>query len=390
MFMKSLLLSSLVLASILNAADSTDSLVKIDQITGQTECRHAKDEFFEGYLQALIDTSYMDQKIKVIVRNQKIHLMNLPSDERVRGSVINFIKDIPGVDENDVYIWDKEPKEFKNIQDCYVRRPQIKGIWFPQMTNLFQPLVADPRNVTNILGYRYHDKVIGRHCANIALGENFGIYRWIGAFNRGDVEIGIEGGIWSVFNLHPNPNPDGGTALYNTDFYFGLPLSYASGKWSYRFRLYHISGHLGDEFMVIYPNLKRLNPSIEGIDLFGSYQYNRNIRIYLGPGAYIHSDPSYRWKPMYIQYGTELRFLEYTYPAQRLHGSFFVASHFRNLEELHWHFDGTHRFGYEIAKNQGVGRKFRIWAGYHHGYSLEGQFAKQKSNYWDFNFNYGF
>jgi hypothetical protein len=73
-----------------------------------------------------------------------------------------------------------------------------------------------------------------------------------------------------------------------------------------------------------------------------------------------------------------------------MHGTLFFAMHWRNLEQLHWNFDGTYRAGYEFSKIQGVGRKFRAWVGYHHGYSLEGQFQNLKTHYWEFDINYGF
>jgi hypothetical protein len=75
---------------------------------------------------------------------------------------------------------------------------------------------------------------------------------------------------------------------------------------------------------------------------------------------------------------------------QRLYGTCFIALLWRNLEQLHYRFDGTYRAGYEFSKMQGIGRKFRVYIGYHHGYSLEGQFAKMRTHYFEYNLNYGF
>ncbi len=38
--------------------------------------------------------------------------------------------------------------------------------------------------------------------------------------------------------------------LINTDYVVGVPLSWRSGGWSTRVRLYHQSSHLGDEFLL--------------------------------------------------------------------------------------------------------------------------------------------
>ncbi len=352
------------------------------------EVKSVTDPYFEGYIQALIDSHYSEYRVVVIVKDHKVWLSNLPGNGVVAKSIVEFVKDIPGVQE--VQVLEGVPPEDAELREKYVRRPQISGVWFPQMTELFQPLVADPRNVTYILGWRSGDQVCGNKCVNIALGDDFAIYRWIDALWNGDIQIGIEAGIWSVFNMDPHPDIAGGTELVNTDFYAGLPITYARGKWSFRLRGYHISGHLGDEFLVNHPGFVRVNPSIEAIDFFTSYQATDALRVYVGPGVYVHSDPSYKWQPMYIEYGTEVRFGGKKWYYQKLHGTFFLALHWRNLQQLDWNFDGTYRAGYEFSKLQGIGRKVRFFIGYHHGYSLEGQFAKERTHYMEYDFNYGF
>ena len=354
------------------------------------EVQFASDPYFEGYLQALLDMHYSEYRVIVVVKKRKVWLANVPKNKMLENSMIAFIKDVPGVKE--VYILEGVPPEDEELREKYVRRPQTTGVWFPQMTELFQPLIADPRNVTYILGYRAGDQVCGPQCANISLGDDFAIYRWIDVMYGGDLQLGIEAGIWSVFNLNPHPNYQvgGGTELVNTDFYVGLPLTYAKDKWSFRFRVYHISGHLGDEYMVNHPKVLRVNPSNEYVELAASYQATDSIRVYAVPGAIVHSDPTYKWKPMYIDYGTEARFLGHKSYYQKLYGTLFLALHWRNLQQLDWNFDGTYRFGYELSKLQGIGRKLRLFVGFHHGYSLEGQFAKERTHYWEFDLNYGF
>ena len=190
--------------------------------------------------------------------------------------------------------------------------------------------------------------------------------------------------------MNPQPDIAGGTELVNTDFYGGIPITYARNKWAFRLRGYHCSGHLGDEFLINHPGFVRVNPSLEAIDFFASYQVRDSVRIYVGPGWIVHSDPSFHWQPLYVEYGTEVRFLGTKFPSQRLYGTLYLALHFRNMQELDWNFDGTYRAGYEFSKLQGIGRKFRAYAEFHHGYSYEGQFAKLRDHYWEFNISYGF
>lgn len=361
------------------------------------EIHAATDPYFEGYIQALVDMHYTEYGVVVIVNDREVWLANLPTNELIAKSIVSFVRDVPGV--KDVYRLDGVPPESQCYRELYVRRPQINGIWFPQMTELFAPLIAAPRQISYTLGYRSGDHICGNKAVDVALGDDFAIYRWLDVMWHGELQIGIEAGIWCVFNMDPSHRRDPGTALVNTDFYCGVPLTYAHDKWSFRFRGYHISSHLGDEFLFNHPHYcaygskfpkRRVNPSIEAIDFAVSYQASEAIRLYGFPGAIVHSDESFPWKPMYVEYGTEVRFLGTKFYKQKLYGTMYIGLHFRNYQELDWNFDGTYRIGYEFSKLQGIGRKFRFYIEYHHGYSLEGQFSKMRTHYMQYNISYGF
>lgn len=366
------------------------------------EVQSETDPYFEGYIQALVDMHFAEYRVVVLVKGREVWLANLPKNKLLANSIVSFVKDVPGVKE--VHVLNGVPPANEELREKYVRRPQINGIWFPQMTELFQPLIAAPKQISYTIGYRSGDKVCGNKCVDIALGDDFAVYRWLDVIWHGDLQVGIEAGIWTVFNMDPgSPNIATGTELVNTDFYVGVPITYARDKWSFRLRGYHISSHLGDEFLVNHPsfvdvdgpnkdnpNRVRVNPSNEAIDFAVSYQASEALRVYAFPGAIVHSDESFPWKPMYIEYGTEVRFLGTKFYRQKLYGTIYIGMHWRNYQELDWNFDGTYRIGYEFSKLQGIGRKFRFYVEYHHGYSLEGQFSKDRTHYTQYNLSYGF
>jgi hypothetical protein len=385
--------SSMILGDVdtMNKKDNAQEIAKLsredtfpkESITGMS------DAYLEGYLQSLVDMHYYEYKVIVLVNDHKVWIANLPKNKLLANSITSFLKDVPGIDDVQV-INGLAPKEMER-REKYLNRPKVSGIWFPQNTELFQPLIANPRQAIYSAGYRGGDQVIGKNVAAVSLGDDFPIYRWLNVFKwKGDLQIGIEGGIWSVFNLDPHPNIISGTELVNTDFYVGFPITYAVNNWSYKLRYYHISSHLGDEFLENNPGYVRVNPSFEAIDLFASYQVNEAIRLYIGPGFVIRSDKSYKWKPFYLHYGAEFRFGGYKSLYQRLYGTWLFSVFFRTEQELHYNFDGTAIFGYEWSKLQGVGRKIRLFAEGHHGYSFEGQFSKDKTTYWAIKFAYGF
>ena len=74
----------------------------------------------------------------------------------------------------------------------------------------------------------------------------------------------------------------------------------------------------------------------------------------------------------------------------RLYGTPFFAIHIENWQQHHWDFDIFAKLGYELSKMQGVGRKMRVYVDYHHGFSYEGQFFNERTEYGEFGFSWGF
>ncbi len=368
---------------------NTELLTRADNLPVENFA-DATDPYLEGYIQALIDVHYYEYQVVVIVKDHKVFLANLPHNDLLSKSIISFVKDLPGV--KSVAVTDVTKQELE-ARKQYVEQPRVSGVWFPQSTVLFAPLIADPRQPINSAAVRFGDRVCGDICAAVSLGDDFPIFRWINVM-RGDLQIGIEAGIWSVFNYSNIPHrPKHETCeLVNTDYLVGIPLTYAFDQWSFRFRIYHISSHLGDEFLCNHRKevSRRKNPSMEAIDLFSSYQFSSGLRGYFGPGVVFHSDPSFRIKPLYIEYGIELRLFGSKFNYHRLYGTPFFAAHVENWQQRHWDWDITMKLGYEISKLQGVGRKMRLYVDYHYGFSYEGQFFNERTQYGEVGLSWGF
>jgi hypothetical protein len=353
---------------------------------------HATDPYLEGYIQALIDIHYYEYGVIVVVKDHRVYLSHLPRNELVAKSIVSFVQDLPGVQAVEV-------KEELSLQEVEARRkytetPRVDGVWFPQSTVLFAPLVADPREPVYSVNYRMGDRVMGRKAVAVSLGDDFPIFRWRNVLRwHGDMQIGIQAGVWSVFNFSHVPNRKNNTCeLMNTDYLVGIPLTYAFDKWSFRLRFYHQSSHLGDEFLVDHPNFlsKRKNPSYEAIDFFSSYQFASSLRLYGGPGVVVQSDRTFKIKPLYIMWGAEVRLFGKKLYYHRLYGTLFFAAHMENWQQHHWDLDQFYKLGYEISKLQGVGRKMRLYGGYHQGFSYEGQFFNERTRYAEIGLSWGF
>lgn len=351
------------------------------------------DLYLEGYIQALIDIHYSEFDVAVTVKDHKVYLKNLPKNELLANSILAFVKDLPGVEKVEV---SKAPEgKEMDVRAKYAERPKSEGIWFPQATVLFAPLIADPREPTYSVAYRFGDKVIGKSAASVAIGDDFPLYRWRNVWHwKGDLQVGIQACVWAVFNYEDVPKHDDGqvSELVNADYFVGIPFTYAINKWSFRFRVYHQSSHLGDEFLCNNPDelFERKNPSYEAVDFVASFQSSQALRLYAGPGCVMHSDPSFKLKPLYVMWGGELRLFGHKIYSQRLYGTPFLAIFIENWEQRHWNMDSTFKLGYELSKLQGIGRKFRVFVTYHTGYSEEGQFFNERTQYGEVGFSWGF
>ncbi|SCA63243.1 Uncharacterized protein SCG7109_AK_00210 [Chlamydiales bacterium SCGC AG-110-M15] len=275
----------------------------------------------------------------------------------------------------------------------YVRNmiPSIKGEWLPEFPKYFKPFLADPRNLSFSFGLRFHDDVLGKTMSTASFGNEFPILKWNDVWTEGsELQLGIGAGAWSVFDL--NPSDDGDIVeLINTDYYIGMPFTYTLGNIAYRFRLYHVSTHIGDEYIIANPTFERLNPSHEAADFFASWHPDDSLRLYGGLGRFLSTDSSFRQHPFYIEYGAEWRMFGRKLPYFKLLEQPFFAFHVRHMEDLHWQYDGTFRLGSEWSPiKRPNSYKMRVYLEYHDGFSVEGQFSKQKSKYMGLGISFGY
>lgn len=265
-----------------------------------------------------------------------------------------------------------------------------RGVWLPEMPPLFRPFVADPRQLTYSVGWRFDDNALSHNIIPISFWDTFPIYRWcclkIGPF-CGQMQLSLDGGLWAVFDPCTYSAP-----LINADYYVGGHLSYAFGAWQFRLRYFHISSHIGDEFLLNHPNFDRKNPSAETIDLFASHHLTDEIRIYAGAGIVVNHDDSYDCGHYNIEAGAEVRLdgLGFYSVSDAICGRPYYGMHFRYNDKFCRHIDQTYVLGYEFAKLTGLQRRVRAWVEYHDGYSAEGQFSCRGTNYVSLRLSYGY
>lgn len=95
--------------------------------------------------------------------------------------------------------------------------------------------------------------------------------------------------------------------LINADYVVGIPVSWRSGLFSTRLRLYHQSSHLGDEFLLANPGVNRVDLSFEAVEAILSLDAPGGWgRVYAGGSYLVHREPA-ALERSGVQWGLELR-----------------------------------------------------------------------------------
>jgi hypothetical protein len=278
-------------------------------------------------------------------------------------------------DEPDAPKQDDKDKKMEVVLDCRYDRTDVgeTSEAFPS-DDVFRPLMADPKQPQFFALWQHTNPRNGGSSFNlgsVAIGENFGFYTKRQGCNGW--QIGLLTGIFAQFNLDQK-----NAELINTDFNVGIPVSWRSGAWSARFRYYHQSSHLGDEFLERSLGLgfKRIPISFEEVDAMLSYDYNW-LRLYGGAAYLVHTEPATIDRTR-LQWGFEARA-----PSMRTRmlGSFLdrliitpvLSADFKSLEQHDWIIDTNVLGGFEWSRT-GSRRRFRVMATYFHGHNPYGQF----------------
>jgi len=272
------------------------------------------------------------------------------------------------------------------------------GNGFLPGTRLFPSFPADPRRVAFSGGIRYHDDAFNRFRTRygtdshvlgknktfgaVSLGSRLPLYRW--DVIKGRLQFNVEGCVWAVFAFkHTSGWLGDASTLLNADYYFAFPTSYAYKNFAIQLRPWHQSSHLGDEFIILYPEIARRNVSNEGIDIFASYFIIPQLRIYGGIGCIYHSFKGAKFDPFYMEYGIEARPFDVIRIMRNIFFQPFISIHMRNTQNNRFAINGNYAIGIEVAAQRGDYRpKMQLYFSFHHGPSMDGQFYHAKTSYY--------
>ncbi|EMI20083.1 protein containing DUF1207 [Rhodopirellula maiorica SM1] len=155
------------------------------------------------------------------------------------------------------------------------------------------------------------------------------------------------------------------------DFRFGTLITRADGPWSAKFGYFHISSHVGDEYMERFPTFQRVNYVTESLIAGVSYQASDPLRLY-GEFAYAVKT-SGGAKPIQIQIGAE----HVPVPLQPKRGGPFNAINLDVREAVDFSPTVTLQTGWQW---QGMAsqRRLRFGLQYLNGYTTQFEFFNER------------
>ena len=158
---------------------------------------------------------------------------------------------------------------------------------------------------------------------------------------------------------------DGRRDLVASDFRAGVPLTYGQGRYQVKFAYYHLSSHLGDEFL-LRTGATRIN-FVRDVLVWGhSYYLNDALRAYGEVGYGVHTDGGS--EPWEFQFGLDFA------PAcsTGFHGAPFFALNAHLREEFNFGGNFVAQAGWAWRKRRG-GPLVRIGVQYYNGQSSQWQ-----------------
>jgi Protein of unknown function (DUF1207) len=266
---------------------------------------------------------------------------------------------------------------------CAVGIPQSEASGYVPLPrgDVFCPLLADPKGQRSFVSYLHETSDQGDiNLGSVGISDAFALLR-IGGPKPGDgFQISLAGSVFAQFDLDSSSYD-----LVNADYIIGLPMTFRRQAFSMRFRLYHQSSHLGDEFLLRENNPKfvRENISFEAAEMILSLD-GGPFRLYGGGEYLLRRDP--KDLERYVAHGgIELR------PARRLvrfgtvAGVRFVAGgDVKASEEQDWKPAVSVRTGFEFDRPRDTdppGRRWGLLFEAYTGPSPYGQFFRNQVRY---------
>jgi hypothetical protein len=240
---------------------------------------------------------------------------------------------------------------------------------FANAKEVFPPLRADPREIQ--ISLKASTPVSHTAFGDISAGDYFGLYRWALPWQNSYLQWSLAGGIFSRFDLVTQQKDN-----EVIDYYGEMPVDLRIGKWSLRALPYHVSSHLGDDYI----KRTEVTPQKHALDVFKwlvAYEPLTSLRVY-GGSQYIFRNIQPDQARFALQAGLEL----YSSWHAKGHLQFFAATDYQSWGRVQWNPDTNTQLGVTFARRPEDKQKVSLFTEYGTGHVPYGQFYLQKETRW--------
>ena len=204
----------------------------------------------------------------------------------------------------------------------------------------------------------------GRDVMESTLGARVGLLRYgtVGAYRPQGWQFDLEGA--ALTRVLPGTDS---TELEAVDYRVGLLSTWSEGPWHVKAGYYHLSSHLGDEFVIANPFFPRLNYVRDSLITGVTYELTDDWQTY-GEIAYAlgREDGA---DPLEFQYG-----LQYSPMAFGFRGAPFAALNGHTRQDFGYITSITFQAGWQWRGSESQ-RLFRVGMQYYDGPALQWSFA---------------
>lgn len=233
--------------------------------------------------------------------------------------------------------------------------------------NLYDVPIADPRwpKFSTSVSKDFKGN-LGKSIWGFTFGENIGLVQH--DYASGKYEFGIQAATFGVMDIHSTP-----TRLVNSDYLVGVGLSHSAGYIQHLFQIYHISSHVGDEFLLSSEGqqLQRINLSYEAAKWYARYKNpEQKFSPYAAIGYMVHVDPN-TVKRLILEAGCDyfsnkIVFNNTTKLVAGLHVNAWQANNFKGTLNI--------RAGLQYERTKYCNRYLQLLLEFKKGKSQQGQF----------------
>lgn len=242
--------------------------------------------------------------------------------------------------------------------------------FFPRSHEMFAPLLADPRQVQ--LALRLVLPVSRKSLGEVAIGHEWGLYQvalpWPDAF----LQVSAGGGIFARFDLVADTKD-----LQVNDFYATLPVDIRVRKWSTRILPYHISSHLGDDYVKNTGILPEKH-SVDNVKWLVSYDVSEFWRLY---GGY-----NYIIRTLHVDLGRSAfqTGIEWKSRWWAQHTQLYWATDFESWQRIAWNPLFNSQLGIRLRQDPQDRQGLAVFIEYAAGHQPHGQFFQSQETHWVF------